>query len=108
MWHGRVWFKKLAGDKAYSSEPLRRWLKRRGTRPVIPEPSSRTAVRNGPAPPLDRRAYRRRNVIERTVGWLKERRRIATRFEKLAVNYVAMLTIAVIEKYWRVLLPNTA
>jgi transposase len=102
-----VWFKKLAGDKGYSSESLRRWLQRRGTQPVIPEPASRTACRSGPAPPLDRRAYRKRNVIERAVGWLKERRRIATRYEKLAVNYVTMLTIAVMEKYWRVLLPNT-
>ena len=106
VWHGRVWFKKLAGDKAYSSTSLRRWLKKRGTRPVIPEPASR-AVAGRPPPPLDRRAYRKRNVIERAVGWLKERRRIATRFEKLAVNFVTMITIGVIEKYSRVLLPNT-
>jgi transposase len=47
----------------------------------------------------ERRAYRRRNVVERLVGWLKERRRIATRYEKLAVNYRAMGHLACILHY---------
>jgi transposase len=41
-------------------------------------------------------AYRRRNVVERCVGWLKGFRRIGTRSEKLAVTYAAMLTLAMI------------
>jgi hypothetical protein len=53
-------------------------------------------------------AYRQRNVIERAVGWLKERRRIATRYEKLAIQYLAMLSVSLIEKYLTVLFANTA
>jgi transposase len=43
---------------------------------------------------FDKRSYRRRNVIERCIGWLKECRRLATRHEKLAVNYKAMVQLA--------------
>ena len=53
-------------------------------------------------PGFDRDAYRRRNVIERTVGWLKEARGLATRFEKLAVHYLAVLKLAILEKYLQV------
>jgi hypothetical protein len=48
------------------------------------------------------RAHRIGAVIpERTVGWLKEARRVATRFEKLAVHYLAALELAVLEQYVR-------
>jgi transposase len=50
---------------------------------------------------FDRDEYRRRSVVECCVGWLKECRRIATRFEKLAVNFLAMLKLAMIEQYLR-------
>ena len=43
-------------------------------------------------------SYRRRNIIERAIGWFKECRRLGTRFEKLAVNYVAFWMVAMIEK----------
>ncbi len=48
-------------------------------------------------------SYRKRNVIERCVGWMKEFRRIATRFEKLALNYLGMLKLAMIERCFRAL-----
>jgi transposase len=38
-------------------------------------------------------------VVERLIGWLKECRRVATRYEKLAVNFLAMLKIALIVRY---------
>jgi transposase len=47
-------------------------------------------------------------VIERAVGWLKERRRIATRYEKLAIQYLAMLYVGLIERYLSTLFANTA
>ncbi len=47
-------------------------------------------------------AYRRRNVIERCIGWLKHARRIATRYEKTAVKFLAM-----IEHYFRTHLRDT-
>jgi transposase len=50
---------------------------------------------------FDQKSYRRRNVVERCQGRLKECRRIATRREKPALNFLAMLKLAVIEQYLR-------
>lgn len=85
--------KRLAGDKGYSFKFVRRMLRRRRIRPVIPTRSDQR-----PDPGFDRDAYRRRNVVERLVGWLKERRRLCTRFEKLADNYLGMVKLAFITK----------
>ncbi len=52
---------------------------------------------------FDKKTYRRRSMIECCVGWLKECRAIATRFEKLAVNFLAMLKLALIQRYLRIL-----
>jgi transposase len=54
-------------------------------------------------PRFDRERYRRRNVIERCVGWLKENRRLGTRHEKLSVSFVAMAKWAIIGRYLRLL-----
>ncbi|KPY07278.1 ISPs1, transposase OrfB [Pseudomonas coronafaciens pv. oryzae] len=43
---------------------------------------------------FDRPKYRERNIIERMFGWLKENRRIGTRYNKLAKTYAAMVTLA--------------
>ena len=50
---------------------------------------------------FDKDDYRCRSVVECCIGWLKECRRVATRFEKLAVNFLAMLKLAIIEQYLR-------
>jgi transposase len=57
---------------------------------------------------FDREAYRRRSVIECCIGWLKECRRVLTRFEKLAVNYLAVLKLAFLQRFLRILFPNRA
>ena len=49
-------------------------------------------------PAFDREAYKRRNAVERLVGWLKERRRLCARFEKLADSSLAMVKLAFITK----------
>ena len=54
----------------------------------------RRTGRPGRRPGFDREAYRRRNVVERCVGRLKQWRSVATRYEKRAVNYRAMVVIA--------------
>lgn len=82
---------RLAADKAYSSRAIRSALRRRHIQPVIPTKSNE---RRDPA--FDRDAYRKRNRIERLINKLKQFRRIATRYEKRAVNYLAMITIAAI------------
>jgi transposase len=42
-------------------------------------------------------------VVERLVGWLKEHRRIATRFEKLACSFLAMVKVSFMRRYFRIL-----
>ena len=70
--------------------------------PVIPYKDNETARWN-PKIKFDREAYRGRAVVEQCVGWLKEFRRIGTRFEKLAVNFHGMLQLAMINRYLRLL-----
>jgi transposase len=86
----------VAGDKGYSFVSLRRALRRRHIRPIIPTRSDQRPVRT-----FDRAAYRERNVVERRVGWLKERRRLATRYDKLAVHYLNFVKMAFIQRYLR-------
>ena len=79
------------GDKAYSSQAIRKQLQRRGITPIIPQ-------RRNEKPRLrfNRGLYRERNRVERLINRLKQFRRIATRYEKQANNYLAMLVIAAI------------
>ena len=81
----------MAGDKGYSSSTVRRYLKERRIGAVIPTKANQVAD-----PAFDRDAYRERNVVERLINRLKQHRRIATRYEKRAANYLAMLTLAAI------------
>ena len=55
---------------------------------------------------FDKVTYRQRNIIERVVGWYIEYRSLGTRHEKLAVNYVALWLIAMIERSLKLLYPN--
>jgi len=89
----------LAGDRGYDAHRIRQWLRTRGIRPVIP-PRKRVGHRR-PGRPVtyDRGAYRARNVVERCIGWLKECRSVATRFEKLALNYLGLVHVAIIQRY---------
>jgi transposase len=87
--------KRLIADKAYDAESLRRWLKARRIRAVIPS----TATRTKPYP-LDRRAYRRRNRIERLFCRLKNWRRLATRYDRLAQNFLAALALIAAVTEW--------
>ena len=73
----RVRPERLAADKGYSSHTLRRTLRRRGMKAVIP-----TKKNERRSPHFDKAAYRERNVVERTINRLKQFRRIATRYEK--------------------------
>ena len=56
-------------------------------------------------PGFDRVAYRERNVVERLINRLKQWRRIATRYEKRAANYLAMLTLAAIVLWLEIPVP---
>ncbi len=82
---------RVVGDKGYTSARFRSFLRRRGIRITIARRSNQR--RRGP---FDKEIYRQRNKVERMIGRIKEFRRIATRYEKRAVNYAAMLTLAAI------------
>ncbi len=78
-------------DKGYCGKPVSDLLRRRGIRFTIAKRSN--MCHKGP---FDRTIYRQRNQIERTINRFKHFRRIATRYEKRAVNYLAMWRIAAI------------
>jgi transposase len=88
----------VAGDKGYDAGWIRQWCLQRNIESVIP---ARKNTREGPGrpPTCDEQKYKGRNVVERCVGRLKECRRIATRYEKKASHYKAMLKWAFVAEY---------
>lgn len=99
--------KKLAADKGYSVQRVRDWLRARGIKPVIPHKDNEKARHDGRVK-FDKATYRRRAVVEQCVGWMKECRRIGTRFEKLAVNFHGMLQLAMLHRYLKLLFSDRA
>lgn len=100
--HRRRRPRRLVADKGYDAQWVRGYLRARGVRSTIPERQVRTGARRrrrGRKPKFDKEHYRQRNAIERLVGHLKECRRLATRFEKLALHFLGMLKLAFIERY---------
>lgn len=87
--------KHLIADKGYDSNALRDWLKRRGTQPVIPPRSNRKVQLR-----YDKKLYRERNRIERSLGRLKDFRRVATRFDRNVTNFMAALCLAAVVIWW--------
>jgi transposase len=98
-----AWPLAASGDKAYSSPAIRGFLADRSVAAVIPwRLDERRHDPQGTAG-FDKQTYRRRNLIERCVGWLKECRAVATRYEKLALNYLTAVKLAMIQRYLRLL-----
>jgi len=81
--------KRMLGDKAYDSAELRDELHRRGTRPVIPNRSNRKQPFS-----FSKRFYKLRRRIESAYNRLKDFRPIATRYDRLARNYLAAVCLA--------------
>ena len=94
-----VWPASLGGDKGYRADWIDEYLIDLGITPVIP--SKENEDREARPVEFDRDAYRDRNIVERLIGWLKESRRIFSRFEKTAINFGGMLKMAFILQYLR-------
>ena len=98
--------RRMGADRAYHAQRIRHWLGAQGIGAVIPPRATRSVKRRKGRPvSYDRERYRGRNVIERSIGWLKECRSLATRYEKLAVHYLGMVQLAMIERYLKILAP---
>ena len=85
---------RVCADKGYANGEVRGYLRSKGIRITIARKSDEH--RGGP---FEKAIYRTRNLIERLTNRLKQFRRVATRYEKRAENYQAMLTLAAI-KLW--------
>ncbi len=85
----------LHGDKGYDSNAIRRQIEGKGAMPNIP-PKANRRWKNCFSPFL----YRNRNAIERMFGRLKDFRRIATRYDRLANNFLAAVCLAATVSYW--------
>lgn len=88
-------FDRLIADRGYDTNAIRALIADRGAEAVIPSTRSRRAP-----VPYDQIAYRARNLVERLWCRLKDWRRIATRYDKLAANYLSGALIAATIIYW--------
>jgi transposase len=85
----------VLGDSAYDGNDLRSFLAERGTTAVIKPNPKRKNI-----PAFDKATYRLRNLIERAFAHLKDWRRVATRYDKLARNFAATVALAAIIIWW--------
>jgi transposase len=87
--------KRLLGDKAYDSAELREQLHEQGTKPVIPNRSTRKRPFR-----FSKRLYKLRWHIESAFNRLKDFRRIATRYDRLGRNYLASVCLVAALVWW--------
>ena len=79
----------MLADKAYDADCIRALIEEKGATPNIPAKANRKWK-----PCFSNRLYRERNLIERFFSKLKHFRRVATRYDKLAANFLAMVQLA--------------
>ena len=87
--------KRMLGDKAYDSAELHEELNVRGTKPVIPNRCNRKQPFS-----FSKRLYKLRWRIESAFNRLKDFRRIATRYDRLAQNYLASVCLVAALVWW--------
>jgi len=90
---GRIRY--LLGDKGYDSDQLRRSLREAGATPVIPGRRNRKRTVR-----YDKQRYRDRHLVENAFCRLKDFRRIATRYDKLAANFLSGVALATAVAFW--------
>ncbi|MFZ1009350.1 MAG: IS5 family transposase, partial [Candidatus Sulfotelmatobacter sp.] len=87
--------KKLLGDKAYDSAPLRHWLDERGTKAVIPSKCNRKQPFT-----FNKKAYRLCHRVENAFCRFKDFRRNATRYDRLARNFMVSVCLIAAIVWW--------
>ena len=103
----RTRFDVVAGDKGYDGEDQRQAIRDRGAEPLIPHRKKKDGMYPERAAGFDNKQYKRRNVVERLIGRLKEFRRIATRYDKLAESFRAFVIVGFIRIWTQYLLLDT-
>lgn len=83
---------RLIADRGYDSNAARRCLKRRGIQPIIPARRNNTQATDQDGRCL--RRYRRRWIVERTIGWLGNFRRLTMRYDRLLATYGGFFHLA--------------
>jgi transposase len=78
----------VVGDKGYDADEFVRAIEAQGAQAIIPPRKHRTQPRD-----YDRHLYKDRNLVERFFNRIKQFRRIATRYEKLAPNFLSMIQL---------------
>ncbi len=80
----------MVGDEAYDTDAMLRLIETAGATAVIPSKSNRKSPRS-----LDRETYKTRKLVERFFGRIKEFRRVATRYDKTARNFLSAVRLAI-------------
>jgi len=81
----------IIADKGYDSDSLVRRIEGKGAKAVIPPKKNRKVARD-----YDKHLYKERNKVERFIHLLKQYRRVATRYEKTARNYLGFVHVAAV------------
>jgi transposase len=84
-------FNAAIGDKGFDSKKLVDYIESRGAEAVIPPRTNLKDQRE-----FDRHLYKERNLVERFINRIKQYRRVATRYEKTARNFLAFVQVAAI------------
>ena len=95
-----AWPFAIAGDKGYRADWIDEMLDDLEITPVIP--SKENQDRDARLVEFDVEQYRKRNIIERLIGWLKECRRVFSRYEKTAINFRGMIKMAIVQRYLKI------
>ena len=95
-----AWPIAIAGDKGYRANWIDKMFTDMEIKPVIP--SKEIEDRDARLIEFDKEKYRQRNIIERLIGWLKECRRVFSRYEKTAINYRGIIKMAIVQRYLRI------
>jgi transposase len=90
---GRIRY--LLGDKGYDADSLRRSLREAGATPVIPGRRNRKRTIR-----YDKQRYCGRHLVENAFCRLKDFRRVATRYDKLAANFFSAVALATAVAFW--------